>query len=101
MGELGLVVKSDSGGKRIEMECTHQNGLLYVVPGEASWVCSEDLLHAHALAGFFRQLGELADSRVNDLMQRWGLYYRPRALAKSEDSLDGEEGESNMGSAEA
>ncbi len=85
MGELGLVVKSDSGGKRIEMECPHQNGLLYVVPSEASWVCSEDLLHAHALAGFFRQLGELEDSRVSELMQRWGLYYRPRALAKSED----------------
>ncbi len=102
MGELGLVVKSDSGGKRIEMECPHQNGLLYVVPGEASWVCSEDLLHAHALAGFFRQLGELDDSRVNDLMQRWGLYYRPRALAKSDDSADEKKGrETDMGSAEA
>ena len=50
--------------------------LLYVVPAESSWVCSEELMHAHAMAGFFRQLMELEDERVEELMQRWGLYYR-------------------------
>ena len=88
MPELGLNVKHDSGSKRIELQCTHQNGLLYVVPGEASWVCSEDLIHAHALAGFFRQLAELDDDRVKALMQRWGLYYRPRPLASEDDAAE-------------
>ncbi len=92
MTQPGLTVKHDTGGKRIELGCEHHSGLLYVVPAEASWVCSEDLLHAHALAGFFRQLGELEDSRVSELMQKWGLYYRPRALAKSEDGADEKEG---------
>ena len=81
MGEFGLSVKHDSGGKRVEVECEHQNGLLYVVPSEASWVCSEETLHAHAIAGFFKQLVELEDSRVEEIMQRWGLYYRERPLA--------------------
>ena len=81
LGKFGLTVREGRGGKRVEMECEHQNGLLYVVPSESSWVCSDELMHAHALAGFFRQLAELEDERVDALMQRWGLYYRPRPLA--------------------
>ena len=88
MGDFGLTVKHGRGGKRVEMECEHQNGLLYVVPSESSWVCSDDLMHAHALAGFFRQLMELEDERVDALMQRWGLYYRPRELAAAHESAD-------------
>ncbi len=84
MEQFGLTIKEDTGGKRLEMQCEHQNGLLYVVPSEASWVCSEELIHAHALAGFFRQMSELDDPRIKELMQRCGLYYRPRPLATSD-----------------
>ena len=84
MEEFGLTIKEDTGGKRIELQCEHQNGLLYIVPGEASWVCSEELMHAHALAGFFQQMSELEDPRIKELMQRWGLYYRSRPLASSD-----------------
>ncbi len=83
MEQFGLTIKEDTGGKRIELQCEHQNGLLYIVPGEASWVCSEELMHAHALAGFFQQMSELDDPRIKELMQRWGLYYRPRPLAST------------------
>ncbi len=82
MPDFGLIVKHDSEGKRIELQCEHQNGLVYVVRGEANWVCGEDLLHAHSLAGFFRELGELDDDRISEVMQRWGIYYRPRPLAE-------------------
>ena len=85
MPEFGLTVKHDPGSKRIEIQCKHQNGLLYVVPSEASWVCSEDLIHAHSLAGFFGQLTELNDDRVKEIMQRWGLYYRQRPLAPQDE----------------
>ena len=85
MAEFGLTVKHDSGGKRVEIQCAHQNGLLYVVPGEASWVCSEELLHAHAIAGFFKQLAELDNPQVKDIMQRWGLYFRERPLASQDE----------------
>lgn len=84
MPQFGLTVKQDTGGKRVELQCEHQNGLLYVVPSEASWVCSEELMHAHAIAGFFGQLMELNNSEVKELMQRWGLYYRTRPLASQE-----------------
>tara|TARA_Y100000294_G_C8244142_1_gene212079 strand:+ start:186 stop:452 length:267 start_codon:yes stop_codon:yes gene_type:complete len=73
-------VKGDTGSKRIALECEHQSGVLYVVPAESSWVCSDDLLPVHALAGFFRQLKELDDPAVEDAMQRWGLYYRTREV---------------------
>ena len=43
MPDFGLTVKHDNDGKRIEMQCEHQNGLVYVVRGEANWVCDEDL----------------------------------------------------------
>ena len=85
MAEFGLPVKQGSGGKRLEMQCSHQNGLLYVIPGDGSWVCSQELMHAHALAGFFRELVELNDDRLHQLMQRWGLYYRSRPLETGEE----------------
>jgi hypothetical protein len=55
--------------------------VLYTVPGEASWVCSEELLPAHALAGFMRELVKLELPQVSEIMQRWGVYYRPRPIA--------------------
>ncbi len=76
----GIVVKGGEGGKRVEVQCKHQSGLLYVVPSEASWVCSPDLLHVHALAGFLKELVQLQDPRVQALMRRWGLYFRERPL---------------------
>ena len=77
----GISVKHDQGGKRLEVRCVHEHGLIYVVPSEASWVCTEENLHAHALAGFFKELVELKSSRVKELMQRWGLYFRERPLS--------------------
>ena len=85
MNSHGITIKDDTGGKRIYVECPHQNGLLYVVPAESSWVCSEDLIPAHALAGFFRQLTELNDPSVKALMQKWGIYYRPRPIASDDE----------------
>ena len=88
MDSFGLEVKGESGSKRVELRCEHQNGLLYVVPGEGNWVCSEDLLHVHALAGFFGQLAQLNDSRVKEAMQRWGLYFRQRPLPAQDQEAD-------------
>ena len=81
MTGLGLEVKGDSGGKRVELQCEHHNGLLYVTPSESTWVCSDQMLHVHALAGFFKQLAQLDDARVKEAMQRSGLHFRERPLA--------------------
>ena len=78
----GITVKQDTGGSRVEVQCKHQNGLVYVVPAESNWVCSEELVHAHALAGFLRDLTRLADPEVQRLLQKWGLYYRERPLSE-------------------
>ena len=80
----GITIKHDQGGKRLEVRCAHENGLLYVVPGEASWVCAEEYLHAHALAGFFKELVGLQSQQVKELMQRWGLYFREQAMEEEE-----------------
>ena len=85
MVEFGLKVKHDTGGTRVELQCKHQNGLLYVVPSEASWVCSDDLIHVHAIAGFFTELLELKDKRVTDAMRRWGIYFRKRPLVPGDE----------------
>lgn len=81
MAESGVTVSLGSGGTRIELECEHQSGVLYTVPGEMSWVCSPEMLHAHALAGFLRELVKLESPAVEALMQRWGVYYRERPVA--------------------
>lgn len=91
MSSHGLPVKGDTGSKRIALECEHQSGMLYVVPAESSWVCSDDKLHAHALAGFFRQLGQLENPAIDEVMQRWGLYYRAREIGSEghDDQVEG------------
>ena len=84
----GLTIKHDRSGKRLEVQCTHQNGVVYVVPSEASWVCTEEYLHVHALAGFFRELTGLSEPRVKELMQKWGLYFRERPLDSEDEESE-------------
>ena len=77
---LGITVKTGPDLGRVQVSCQHQSGLIYVVPGERSWVCSDELRPAHALAGFFREMIALDDPRVANLMQQWGIYYRSLPL---------------------
>ncbi len=81
--ELGMTVKHTENMVRIGLRCEHQHGQAYMVRGEGSWVCKDDLLHAHVLAGFLRELTNLRDPQVQALMQRWGLYYREMPLEES------------------
>ena len=83
---FGITVKHDKGGSRIEIRSHNQAGLLYSVPAEASWVATQEQLPAHSLAGFLNELTGLADPRVEGLMQKWGLYFRPLSLDEWEDS---------------
>ncbi len=76
MGDTGLTITTGSDMTRIQVSCGHQNGLIYVVPAERSWVCAGEQLPAHALAGFFRELATLQVPMVQDLMTQWGVYYR-------------------------
>jgi hypothetical protein len=76
MGDTGLNVTTGSDMTRIQVSCEHQNGLIYVVPAERSWVCSGENLPGHALAGFLRELAAMQLPAVQDLMKQWGIYYR-------------------------
>jgi hypothetical protein len=76
MGDTGLTITTGSDMTRIQVSCEHQNGMIYVVPGERSWVCTSERLPAHALAGFFRALAALELPSVQDLMSQWGIFYR-------------------------
>ncbi len=86
MADNGITVKSGDGMTRVEVTCGHQSGLIYVVPASRSWVCSDELIPAHALAGFFRELVALKLGPVAELMQDWGIYYRQLPLALEENS---------------
>ena len=80
MSQHGVMVKQGQGMTRVQVSCIHQSGLLYMVPAEKSWVCSQELMPAHALAGFFRELMDFGDPRVKELMRRWGIYFRQLPL---------------------
>ncbi len=80
MTDHGLSIKPGQGMTRVQVSCMHQSGLLYVVPAEKSWVCSEEHMPAHAIAGFLTDLTNLKDSKVKELMQRWGIYFRQLPL---------------------
>ncbi len=83
MDNFGSKMIQGTNSSRIELRCDHHNGLMYVIPGENTWVCAERSRHAHALAGFFNELNEIDDQSIHDLMQKWGLYYRPKDLLDS------------------
>ena len=76
MAEPGLMITTGEDMTRIQATCPHQSGLIYVIPAERSWVCSKEQVPAHALAGFFKDLTGLADLKVQELMQAWGIYFR-------------------------
>lgn len=76
----GVTIKTGEDMARVQVTCSHQSGLIYAVPGDLSWVCTDELRPAHAMAGFFRELIALKDPRVESLMQQWGLYYRSLPL---------------------
>ena len=85
----GVIVKTSTDMARVQVTCQHQSGLIYAVPGDRSWVCSDELRAAHAMAGFFRELVALKDPRVERLMQEWGLYYRSLPLEADADGAEG------------
>ena len=59
MTTFGLEVIPGNDMTRIRAVCDHQSGLIYVVPAERSWVCDQEYMPAHALAGFFSDLTSL------------------------------------------
>lgn len=71
-----LVEKQRDGMVSLQATCKHQSGLFYILPSEMSWVCDKENLASHAMAGFHRELAELKDPRVVELMRRWGIYFR-------------------------
>ena len=73
---MGLQITPGAEMTRIQVTCEHQQGLIYVVPAERSWVCNSETLPAHALAGFFRELVGLQRPEISNLMRQWGIYYR-------------------------
>ena len=85
MADYGLIAKTSEGMSRVQMSCMHQSGLLYVVPSEKSWVCSQNLMPAHALAGCLREIVALEDVRVKEIMQRWGVYFRQLPIKSDEE----------------
>ena len=91
MVDTGITVKTSEGMTRVQVTCSHQSGLIYVVPASRSWVCSEELIPAHALAGFFRELVALKHGPVAELMQDWGIYYRQLPIAEEEAPADSAE----------
>ena len=80
----GLNVVTGEGNTRVLLGCTHQRGLIYLVPAEKSWVCSEEMLPGHALAGFLGELTAQGDTQVEEMMQRWGIYFRQMPLDESQ-----------------
>lgn len=86
MAATGLEVKPGNDMTRIQAVCEHQQGLIYVVPAERSWVCSSEHMPAHALAGFFRELVALKNPNVEALMADWGVYFRQLPAAQEDEA---------------
>ena len=80
----GVSVFVGEGNTRVLVGCPHQRGLLYLVPAEKSWVCTKEMLPGHALAGFLGELTARGDPEIEEMMQRWGIYFRQMPLDESQ-----------------
>lgn len=85
MSEGKLFAKVGKDLSRLEIGCEHQRGILYAVPSELSWVCSDSKRHNHSLAGFLKELIHIDNPQVKEAMQKWGLYYRELPLEQSDE----------------
>jgi len=74
--ENGLLVKGSANLKRMELSCDHHQGTFYFTQSDSNWVCSNKQVVAHSLNGFFKDLNEMEDQRVKELLQKWGIYHR-------------------------
>ena len=93
MTTSGLQIIQGNDMTRIRAVCDHQRGLIYVVPADRSWVCDQESMPAHALAGFFRELTSMENKEVQELMQQWGIYYRQ--LPKDQEDSEEPEGQTS------
>ncbi len=73
---------------KIDLECDHKSGILYIVPSESSWVCKDENLDSHSLSGFFSDIVESGDKKTMRLMQKWGVYYRNNPFTEPDESND-------------
>jgi hypothetical protein len=78
--DSGLLVIPGERISKIKLECQHQKGLFYVVPSDKNWVCSNNYLATHAIAGFMGDLVDLESDQIKALMQKWGIYFRKLPL---------------------
>ena len=85
----GITVTQGTGGSRVAFQCKHQNALVYVTRSEASWVCSDELLHVHGIAGFLKDLTAMEIPQVEEAMRKWGVYYRARPLEEEDEEEAG------------
>ena len=81
------IVQPRQGTTTLHLQCEHQHGQIYVVEGaQNNWVCKRPRVPGHSLAGFFKDLVQLDETRVKRIMQSWGIYYRSLPLADQEET---------------
>ena len=78
MSELNLPMQLSKDMVRIPVTCSHQSGLIYVVPSEHSWVCS-----LAELPRVFQRIGQIKgpadrgiDARLGNLLSSTTLAVR-------------------------
>ena len=78
MSEIkGLTIKNQEDLTSIEASSSNQHGLIYITHGAPkNWVAKPEEMISHTLAGVFKALNLIDDSRIKDLFNDYGLVYR-------------------------
>jgi len=78
MSEIkGLTIKNQEDLTSIEASSSNQHGLIYITHGAPkNWVAKPEEMISHTLAGFFKALNLIDDSRIKALFNDYGLVYR-------------------------
>tara|TARA_B110000263_G_C15308558_1_gene511795 strand:+ start:441 stop:713 length:273 start_codon:yes stop_codon:yes gene_type:complete len=64
----------------LELSTKHLSGNLYFVKTDKNWVSDNDSIYLHSLIGFFSEINDLDDSESKDIMNKWGISFRPNTI---------------------
>tara|TARA_Y100001960_G_C14561457_1_gene771015 strand:+ start:694 stop:948 length:255 start_codon:yes stop_codon:yes gene_type:complete len=84
MNESSFSIEHGDQSKKFKLKCDHRGGILYIIPSEASWVCDDTSFHAHAIEGFFSDLLKISDPQIENLFNKWGMFYRSQKFESKE-----------------
>ena len=80
MSEKNFDLTTTENMNILDLATKHLSGKLYFVKTDQNWVSENDSIYIHSLIGFFSDLNKLNNTESKNLMNKWGISFRPNTI---------------------